>query len=212
MAADYGVVLPAVPGATSFMQLDSSGNMSASIAVSGGITASNIAALTITAAKIANATITTTQISASADIVGTQLSASANILGSQLDASAGIVGTQLSSSLALPVATTIGGARLAVTSSGSGVLAIADAVVASGGTVSSGRGISVSGHSTGNYTLSFSPVFSAVPTVTATSHSSTAIANIVSFSTSACLITTRVVGSPGTNVDAQFSVVAIGPQ
>ena len=60
MAANYPLTLPSTPVATSFMQLDTSGNMSASVSVSLGITSSNIA----------NGTITTTQINGSAGITG----------------------------------------------------------------------------------------------------------------------------------------------
>lgn len=58
MASDITETLPAIPGSTSFMQMDTSGNMSASVAVSGGITATNIANATITGAKIVSQTIT----------------------------------------------------------------------------------------------------------------------------------------------------------
>lgn len=63
MAADYSLILPALPGATSFLTLDTSGNIS-TISLLGMLTTSNL--------------------SASAGIVGSQLSASAGILGSQL--------------------------------------------------------------------------------------------------------------------------------
>lgn len=45
MAANYSLTLPALPVATSFMQLDTSGNMTASVAVANGITRSNLAAV-----------------------------------------------------------------------------------------------------------------------------------------------------------------------
>lgn len=64
MAADYGLVLPSIPASTSFMQIDTSGNMTAGPAISGGLTTSNL--------------------SASAGILGSQLSASAGIVGSQI--------------------------------------------------------------------------------------------------------------------------------
>ncbi len=51
MASDFSLVLPSIPGSTSFAQLDNSGNFSASIPVSLGITASNIANQTITQIK-----------------------------------------------------------------------------------------------------------------------------------------------------------------
>ncbi len=42
MGADISETLPAIPGATSFMQMDTSGNMAASIPTANGLTASNI--------------------------------------------------------------------------------------------------------------------------------------------------------------------------
>lgn len=45
MAADYGLFLPSVPASTSFMTLDTSGNMAASIPTANGITRSNQAAV-----------------------------------------------------------------------------------------------------------------------------------------------------------------------
>lgn len=77
LSTSYSITLPSIPGATSFVTLDTSGNLSGSIPISGGLTTSNL--------------------SASAGIVGTQLSSSANILGSQLSATAGITPKQLDS-------------------------------------------------------------------------------------------------------------------
>lgn len=57
MAADYTLTLPVLPGALSFVSLDTSGNFGVSVAVAGGITASNIAAGTITTTQIAAATV-----------------------------------------------------------------------------------------------------------------------------------------------------------
>lgn len=85
MGANFSLTLPSIPASTSFAQVDTSGNITASVPVSGGITAANIAA----------GTITTTQISSSAAILGSQLSASAAIAGSQLGAAAGITPGQL---------------------------------------------------------------------------------------------------------------------
>lgn len=73
MAANYGLVLPTIPAVTSFMQLDTLGNMSAGPAISGGLTTSNlsatagilgsqIASATITGSNLVNNTITATQI------------------------------------------------------------------------------------------------------------------------------------------------------
>lgn len=57
MAADYGLVLPALPAAQSFMAIDTSGNVTAFANVSQGITASMILDGTITGAKIGAVTI-----------------------------------------------------------------------------------------------------------------------------------------------------------
>ena len=43
LGSNYGLVLPLIPAGTSFMTLDSSGNMGATIATAGGITRSNLA-------------------------------------------------------------------------------------------------------------------------------------------------------------------------
>jgi hypothetical protein len=74
MPANFTLVLPSIPGATSFLQIDTSGNITAGPGISGGITTSNI--------------------SPSAGITGSQLSASAGIAGSQL-ANGTVTTTQL---------------------------------------------------------------------------------------------------------------------
>ena len=96
MGADYSLTLPALPGSTSIMSLDSSGNMAASytvdgstIVISGGVigvssggigttqlansavTTAKIADQAVTAAKITNATITQTQVATSFITSGT---------------------------------------------------------------------------------------------------------------------------------------------
>lgn len=65
MGSDISQTLPTIPAAPSFMQMDASGNMGATIAVSGGLTASNIAAATITGSNVAAATLTGSNIAAS---------------------------------------------------------------------------------------------------------------------------------------------------
>jgi hypothetical protein len=53
LSANSTLTFPAIPGAASFMQIDTSGNMSATIPISGGITGSMIAAATVTNANLA---------------------------------------------------------------------------------------------------------------------------------------------------------------
>ncbi len=58
LALNYSITLPALPGSTSFLTMDSSGTMAASTSISGGITGSMIASATVTGSNIASATIT----------------------------------------------------------------------------------------------------------------------------------------------------------
>ena len=51
LASSYQVTLPTLPGAASFLTIDSSGNMGATIATSAGITGSNISSNTVTYAN-----------------------------------------------------------------------------------------------------------------------------------------------------------------
>lgn len=75
ISSQYDINLPLLPVSTSFLTLDSSGNMNASIPIANGITAANIANQTITATQIANQTITGAQI-ADHTITSLQLAAS----------------------------------------------------------------------------------------------------------------------------------------
>lgn len=65
MAADFGLVLPSIPGTTSFVTLDTSGNLSGAVSTTAGITGSNIAAGTVTGSNIAASTITLSNLAAS---------------------------------------------------------------------------------------------------------------------------------------------------
>lgn len=82
LASNYSLTLPAIPASTSFLTVDTSGNMSASVATNLGIVAGNIANATITGSKIASATITGSNI-ASATITGSNL-VSATVTGTQI--------------------------------------------------------------------------------------------------------------------------------
>lgn len=73
ITSQYAIALPLLPVANSFMAIDNSGIITATIPTANGITASNIANNTITAAQIANNTITTNQISLTAGITLGQL-------------------------------------------------------------------------------------------------------------------------------------------
>lgn len=146
MAADYSLVLPAIPGATNFLSIDSSGNIAAYAAVLGALTTANL--------------------SASAAIVGTQIAAS-TIAGSNIAAST-ITGSNLQTNIALPGAPSAGvGPFLLITSITSGnALAIARGTVNSDGTLRNGEGVTAtSNSSTGVYVVTLGFSFSAVPSV-----------------------------------------------
>lgn len=72
LGSSYSLVLPTIPASTSFMTLDTSGNISGSISTNAGITGGNIAAATIMGSNIAAATVT----KANQVAVGQQTSAS----------------------------------------------------------------------------------------------------------------------------------------
>jgi hypothetical protein len=84
LSGDFTLTLPTIPVATSFMQLDTAGAISASVPVSQGITAANIANNTITAAQIAPFTITNAEIAAFT-IVGYQKLASGSVTDAELN-------------------------------------------------------------------------------------------------------------------------------
>lgn len=65
ISSQYGIQLPLLPGAKSFLAIDSSGNITAEPAFSHGITAAMITPLTITASEIANGTITVNKLASS---------------------------------------------------------------------------------------------------------------------------------------------------
>lgn len=66
MANNISETLPSIPGATSFMTIDSSGNMLANITVSGGITQSNMANNSVGTNQLIDASVTAAKISAAA--------------------------------------------------------------------------------------------------------------------------------------------------
>lgn len=71
IASQYGIVLPLLPAANSFVALDNLGNMTATIPISQGLTSSNIALQGITAASILNGTLTGTQMQNNINLPGT---------------------------------------------------------------------------------------------------------------------------------------------
>lgn len=156
MASDFSVVLPALPAATGFVQIDTSGNMGASIAISGGITSSNIAAGTITGSNIAASTITGTNITSSINLPGKAVQeTSKNIVVSN---------TNATNSLAI--------VRGTFHYTGSAMA------------IDAGEGFSVVRSSTGIYIVSFSSVFNDTPVTTASIQNTQGTIEVQSVSTS----------------------------
>lgn len=87
MGSNYALVLPALPAATSFLTLDTSGNISGSISTTAGITGSNIAASTIAGSNIAASTITGSNLVTNANLPGNAVQENGrNIVVSQTNA------------------------------------------------------------------------------------------------------------------------------
>ena len=86
LTGSYSLTMPAIPGATSFMQLDTSGNITASVAVSGGLTYSNLSSSAgILGTQIATGTITNYSISPTAGITSGQQATQSNVITSTLN-------------------------------------------------------------------------------------------------------------------------------
>lgn len=191
LASNYSVVLPTLPGSTSFLTLDSSGNMGASIPTSQGLTAANI--------------------SATAGITGSQLSASAGITGGQI-ASATITDTNLTNNIDLPGTdpSVSGGFRIiSGNANNASAMVISRANVSSAGALLSGEGIGSSKTGTGNYDITYSTAFVGVtPTVVVCSTESLKSASVTTSSTTGCHIITNITG--GGVTDSGFNLIIMG--
>lgn len=161
---------------------------------------------------IAQDTIIASNIKSDAGIVGTQLSPGANILGSQLDPSAGIVGSQIAADVALSGDTVTVGGNQVFTQTAGNPGAIAAGRVSSTGTALTGFGFNSVRNSTGNYTLTFNPAFSAIPAVCATVDENTnGTQGIYAHPTSGSSCTIIAVNSYSAAVnDVNFQFIAIG--
>lgn len=70
LASNFSITLPPLPASTSFMQIDSSGVVTASVATSLGITSGNLAADSVTTSKIVNLNVTDAKIANSTITAG----------------------------------------------------------------------------------------------------------------------------------------------
>lgn len=192
LASNYTMtLLPALPGAQSFVTIDNSGNLGASIATSGGITSSNIASATILGSNIAAATIDGNNLVSNIDLPGANPTIDGGVF---------------------PIITNDGSAA-----SGS---KITFGSVASNGTVASGEGFTSTRNSLGDYTITFNVPFSVLPSITFAGFpgvGTVLAANYAGFAfktitTSNCSIRTFTTSTGGaiSQDDLQFNFIAIG--
>ncbi len=186
MAADYSLTLPSVPGSTSIMQLDSSGNMSAVLVVDNSTlqnsgTVLSVKSSGITATQIANSTITGSKIANNIALPGTGVT-----IGSKT-----VVTPNVTSSTLMCVSWGI--------------------MSSSGGFDSGGEGMVATNTSTGVYNLGFVPTFLVAPAVIITPINSAV--NIITThvkATGAGSMDFYVLDGGGTPINQQCMIIVMG--
>lgn len=184
MGADSSITLPTVPGVTSFLTIDASGNIGSSTALSGALTTSNL--------------------SASAGILGSQLSATAAIEGFQL-LSGTLTSTQMGSNIQFPgKRTNVENQVLVVsnTNASTNNISIIRIVVNSAGVLVGGEGATSVRNSPGVYTVTFVRTFFDTPSVCLTAYTPGTLMTTPSVATSSVVI--------NSTADTGFSLIAIG--
>ncbi len=195
IASLYGLVLPLVPAALSFMTLDASGNFLTSIPFANGITASNIA----------NGTITGTQITSSVALAGSP-SAAVAIFPSgtsfaQLRATTTKMLVTLDNASANPYA-------LVLSTIPATPLKIIRGEVNASGTKISGEGFTSSRFSAGVFVITPSIAFADVPACSATPVTQQLTPNTPTLGASS--ITIAFYNTAGVQTDTIFSFMLIG--
>lgn len=223
MAANYSLVLPSLPGSTSFLTLDSSGNISGSISTGAGITGSNIASATITGSNIANNTIANSNITPGV-ITGDRLvtntitggvsgQIATNTVSESNMVAATLTAFSMSSNIDFPGDHVREGGRNVVVSSAnaSTSLAIIRGSFDSTGSITAGEGFSVTHLATGIYGITYTTPFAdtavAIPCINQNIQ-----LIVTSSSASGAGVNFLVVNSSGspTNQDVALSFIAIG--
>lgn len=191
MAANYSLTLPALPGSTSIMRLDSSGNMGATLVVD-----NSTIAITANTLLVPNGGITTTQI-ASATIVGGNVANNIN-----LPKTAG--GWPSVNSFFIPTMQTN-------PSSNKGLGIVRVLIDTTGPTVQGGEGItSLVKNSTGNVSFSWTTAFDSTPIVVATPFNGAQAVFTQATAISSSAATMVTFNPAGVPVDGTFSLIAIG--
>lgn len=210
LAADYDITFPSsLPGAQSFVTLDSSGNIGAPIPFSQGITAANIANATITGTQIVtnvtlNGSITATgNVTAQADVFS---NSSFTMSGLQVALDAGganfVQVRDIASASSFPIV-------VSAQPTTSGLFIVRGTINASGTKVA-GEGFTSTRLSTGRYAVTFTTNFLDLPTVTGTVQVNPGNQGVFSVSgVSTSGFTTELFLNNGI-IDSLMSFIAIG--
>ncbi len=220
MAADYNLILPALPASTSFLQLDASGNITSGPAISLGITGSNIASatittdkialLTITGANMANGTVTNVQIGTET-IIANNI-ANVTIPGGKL-INGTITGTQIATDVDLNgKSPTVSSKKIVVSNTNNtNQLAIVRAgfsATPSTVTIVNGEGASGSYVGTGHYQITWDSPFLDTPTVTVTAISPSG--TVIPINLGTVDSTAAIIWFDNQSTDGIFDLIAIG--
>lgn len=199
LASNYTLTLPSIPGSTSFMTMDSSGNMGASVALLGALTTANLSAsAAITGGQIALATITGGNIAA-------------NTIAAASIVNASITATQLSNDINLPGNNATVNSKKIITSNTNAAsgLGIIRGGVDNSGNLNTGEGFTPGRVSLGIYLVTFTSAFADTPdTVASTSSSSATIASTVGASTTS--VNVYIHDATGALADDSFNFITIG--
>lgn len=224
IASAYSLVLPALPGSTLPMVLDSSGNITTQ-----ALGPTMLAANSVYTAAIQNSAVTTAKIADSA--VTTAKLQDTSVTSVKMDNDIALngffttgdyinVGTALEFSTfaqlksinqykveQLDASAGVSGVNVISPVPATSALKMIRGWVAANGAITSGEGFTVSNGSTGVYTITFSVAFSEEPAVVATAASTLVPVNN-SVSSSAVILNFRSLANALTNT--QFSFIAIG--
>lgn len=215
LSSSYALYLPAIPAATGFVTIDTSGNFSGATALLGVLTHSNLSSSAgILGTQLANNTVTGTQISTSLALAGsltvaTTLGITGTTTAAAINASGTVTAANLTTAGTVTAAQVLanGDGVMVTNSSVSGNLSVTCASFDSSGAGVNGQGATCSHNGTGDYTVTLVNGLGANPVVTANATSNLNVA-ITSVSAS----TARILISDGlsTPTDSGFNIIIVG--
>lgn len=178
MGSNFSITLPTLPASTSWMQIDTSGNITASVPVSGGLTTSNL--------------------SASAGIVGTQL-ANATLTGTQMSSNINLPGSLVTANSKAVVVSSVNAA--------SSIAIIRGVVNGTSGALAGGEGFSSSRTAAGTYSITFTNNYADTPVIVATSYTQAITCATTSVLTNSVVIKTSNTAGTAVDASFQFIVM-----